>query len=157
METNNYKQVFSKKLTQYIEKENLTTESFAEAIGFPEATVLSWIRMTTYPRMDKVQKIADFFGICKSELIENCDRRRFNLSREELELIENFRRSNDDGKNILLNSSRNIQSSYPIATRKEKIDYLKDLPVALYNLNIVNASSEELYALYRIVKDKEGE
>lgn len=42
----------------------------AEALGISYYTVTDWVKGKKYPRMDKVEMLANFFGIKKSDLIE---------------------------------------------------------------------------------------
>lgn len=67
----NNKEIFSKNLNRELEKKNLTPTEFARAIKYPETTVFNWIHCKSYPRIDKIQEMADFFGIYKSDLTEN--------------------------------------------------------------------------------------
>ncbi|MBQ5655913.1 MAG: helix-turn-helix transcriptional regulator, partial [Bacteroidaceae bacterium] len=40
------------------------------AIGVSYYTLTDWVKGKKYPRMDKVEKLANYFGILKSDLIE---------------------------------------------------------------------------------------
>jgi repressor LexA len=40
------------------------------ALGFSYYTFSDWVNGKKYPRMDKVEMLADYFGISKSDLIE---------------------------------------------------------------------------------------
>ena len=42
----------------------------AEIWGFPYSTVTEWINGRKYPRIDRIEIMADYFGILKSALIE---------------------------------------------------------------------------------------
>jgi phage repressor protein C with HTH and peptisase S24 domain len=42
----------------------------AQMLGFKYTTVRDWINAKTYPRVDKIEIMADFFGVEKSDLIE---------------------------------------------------------------------------------------
>jgi len=42
----------------------------SEAIGVSYYTFTDWVKGKKYPRMDKVEKLAAYFGILKSDLIE---------------------------------------------------------------------------------------
>lgn len=41
-----------------------------QALGFSYYTYSDWVNGKKYPRMDKVEMLADYFGILKSDLIE---------------------------------------------------------------------------------------
>lgn len=64
------KKVFAKNLSFYIERSGKDRRELAEAWGFPYSTVTEWINGRKYPRIDKIEKMADYFGIQKSDLIE---------------------------------------------------------------------------------------
>lgn len=51
----------------------MNTADLAAALSVPFSTVADWVHGRKYPRMDKVQAIADYFGILKSDLTEDRD------------------------------------------------------------------------------------
>lgn len=65
------KEVFSKNLTHYMERFGKNQKEIAEIVGVSAPTVNDWIKMKKYPRIDKIQALADYFGILKSDLIED--------------------------------------------------------------------------------------
>lgn len=64
------KQVFSKNLKYYIDRSGKDRKELAEIWGFPYSTVTEWINGRKYPRIDRIEIMADYFGILKSDLIE---------------------------------------------------------------------------------------
>lgn len=64
------KKIFSKNLTDFLTKNNITQYELATRMGVAPSTVSSWCSGEKMPRMDKVEWMASFFGITKSELIE---------------------------------------------------------------------------------------
>ena len=65
------KAVFSKNLKRYIEKSGKSRRELAEIWGFPYSTVTDWVNGNKYPRIDRIEIMADYFGIQKSDLIED--------------------------------------------------------------------------------------
>ena len=65
------KSVFSKNLKYYVEKSGKNRRELAEIWGFPYSTVTDWINGNKYPRIDRIELMADYFGILKSDLIED--------------------------------------------------------------------------------------
>ena len=63
--------IFSKNLNKYLSMNNLQQKEVAKKIGVIPTTFNSWCTGQSMPRMGKVQALADFFGIKKSDLIEN--------------------------------------------------------------------------------------
>lgn len=64
------KEIFSKNLKYYIDKSGKDRRELAEIWGFPYSTVTEWINGRKYPRIDRIEIMADYFGILKSDLIE---------------------------------------------------------------------------------------
>lgn len=64
------KETFSKNLKYYIEKSGKDRKELAEIWGFPYSTVTEWINGKKYPRIDRIEIMADYFRILKSDLIE---------------------------------------------------------------------------------------
>lgn len=67
------KEIFSKNLQTLLKKRHLTQKEVADAIGVSTSTFCDWIKERAYPRMDKIQLLADYFNIEKSDLIEKKD------------------------------------------------------------------------------------
>lgn len=65
------KEIFSRNLKYYIERSGKDRKQLAEIWGVPYSTLTGWINAQKYPRIDKVEIIADYFGILKSDLIED--------------------------------------------------------------------------------------
>ena len=65
------KEVFSKNLKYYMEKYNKTRNDIAKITNVPYSTVSSWCNALYYPRIDKIEMLANYFNILKSDLVEN--------------------------------------------------------------------------------------
>lgn len=64
------KEILSKNLKYYIEKSGKDRRELADIWGFPYSTVSEWVNGRKYPRIDRIEVMADYFGILKSDLIE---------------------------------------------------------------------------------------
>ena len=67
------KKIFAKNLRHYLDRENKTQKEVADAIGVSPQTFNTCLQMVALPRMGKVQALADYFGINKSDLLEEKD------------------------------------------------------------------------------------
>ena len=65
------KKIFSKNLSFYLEKSGKSQKEVAKAIGVIPQTFNTWCTGQSIPRMGSVQALADYFGIGKSDLIED--------------------------------------------------------------------------------------
>lgn len=64
------KDVFATNLKRYMDENGKSRKEVSEAIGVSYYTFTDWVKGKKYPRMDKVEKLAEYFGILKSDLIE---------------------------------------------------------------------------------------
>lgn len=65
------KAIFSENLNSYIAKSEKTQFEIAKSIGVSPQTFNTWCKGIAIPRMGKVQALADYFNINKSDLIED--------------------------------------------------------------------------------------
>lgn len=73
--------IFTANLKKYMMLGGYTQREVAKAIDVNPQTFNTWMTGKHIPRMDKIQRLADFFGIRKSELVDVND----NLEDETLE------------------------------------------------------------------------
>lgn len=64
------KETMAKNLKYYIERSGKDRRELAEIWGFPYSTITEWINGKKYPRIDRIEVMADYFGVLKSDLIE---------------------------------------------------------------------------------------
>lgn len=64
------KEVFARNLRYYMESRGKTQKELAEIVGVSAPTVNDWLKAKKYPRIDKIEIMSNYFGILKSDLIE---------------------------------------------------------------------------------------
>ena len=64
------KAIFAENLCKYVEASGKTKKELAEIVGVAQSTFIEWTKGKKYPRMDKVEILANYFKIRKSDLIE---------------------------------------------------------------------------------------
>lgn len=65
------KEVFAQNLRYYMESRGKNQKELAEIVGVSAPTMNDWINAKKYPRIDKIEILANYFGILKSDLIED--------------------------------------------------------------------------------------
>lgn len=65
-----YRKIFAKNLIYYMEKNGKTQSDLINDLGFNKSAVSTWCNGTRLPRMDKVDALAKYFHINRSDLIE---------------------------------------------------------------------------------------
>ena len=63
--------IFSRNLNKYLTEYGKSQKEVAEAIGVIPSTFNTWCQGIALPRMGKVQALSDYFGINKSDLIDD--------------------------------------------------------------------------------------
>ena len=64
------KYIFSKNLQRLMVNKDVSRKDIATYLGISYFTVSDWVNGKKYPRMDKVELLARYFGVLKSDLIE---------------------------------------------------------------------------------------
>ena len=64
------KHIFAANLNKYMKLNNKSRREVCAALGVSYYTFSDWCTGKKYPRMDKVEMLANYFGILKSDLIE---------------------------------------------------------------------------------------
>lgn len=64
------KETMAANLKYYIAQSGKDRKELAKIWGFPYSTVTEWVNGRKYPRIDRIEVMADYFGILKSDLIE---------------------------------------------------------------------------------------
>lgn len=65
------KKVMGLNIQRHLDEIGISRRDFAKAIGVPYSSLTDWINGRTYPRIDKIEKMAQYFGVQKSDLVES--------------------------------------------------------------------------------------
>lgn len=103
------KNIFAENLNYYMDLHQKSRREVSEALDVSYYTFTDWVKGKKYPRMDKVEMLANYFGILKSDLIEEkkpSSLKDVKLSEGEQALIELFRRIPEDKQELVLQMIR---------------------------------------------------
>lgn len=67
---NNSKEIIAKNIQHYMNLRGIKRNDICEVLGIKYTTFTDWVKGRAYPRIDSIEKIANYFGIEKSDLIE---------------------------------------------------------------------------------------
>ena len=65
------KKIFARNLNVYLKSIGKTQKEVADKLGISVSTFSSWCTGAKMPRMDKIELLANYFGVQKSDLIED--------------------------------------------------------------------------------------
>ena len=100
------KETFARNLLYYIEKHGKEQKELAEIVGVAPSTFNAWVKAKKYPRIDKIELLANYFGILKSDLIEEHNSKNLlktvSITEGEQKLLDLFRRVPVDQQEMVL-------------------------------------------------------
>lgn len=100
------KEIFAKNLTYYIEKHGKEQKEIAEILDVAPSTFNNWVKGNKYPRIDKIEKLANYFGIMKSDLIEAHDKhnttKTISITEDEQYILDLFRKVPENKQQMVI-------------------------------------------------------
>ena len=130
-----YKQIFSKNLRYYMSLNNKEQIDLINDLGLNKSAVSTWCNGTRLPRMDKVNLLAEYLGISRSDLIEaRSSEKPVNndhfQTKDERELVLSYRKLNEQNKkkcsiytNTLLTNQQMEEELMPNAAHESRKPY----------------------------------
>ena len=89
------KRIMADNIRYYLQLNDISQKDICDALGFKVNTFSDWVNAKTYPRIDKIEMMANYFGIQKSDLIEEKKApsisNRDGLPSEALQILEDLR------------------------------------------------------------------
>ena len=65
------KKTMSNNLKRYLRINKVSRTQLSENLGISYSTISDWVNGKSYPRIDKIEMMTNYFGINKSDLVEN--------------------------------------------------------------------------------------
>ena len=96
------KEIFSRNLKRYLDNSDMMQKEVAAAIGVSTGSICDWINGRTYPRMDKIQLLAELFGIQKSDLVEDRSVATESVSDEDQKILDLFHKVPKEKREFVL-------------------------------------------------------
>ena len=85
------KNIFSENLRELLKANHKKQSDIVNDLHIPASTVSDWVTGKKYPRVDKMQALADYFGVKKSDLQEKKEASSKKENAYEKEILEVFR------------------------------------------------------------------
>lgn len=105
------KEIMAKNIKYYMSLSNVSQTELCNTLGIKMPTFSDWIHAKTYPRIDKIELMANYFGITKADLVEehtNKDTVTIQKNSYENKLISEIQNLNDNGKIKLIDTAREM-------------------------------------------------
>lgn len=99
-------EIFSRNLKRHLHLSGHSQKDVAAAINVGTGTFCDWIKGRSYPRMDKLQALADYFGVQKSDLVEDVNTPKDAISTEDQKVLDLFHRVPKEKREFVLSMIR---------------------------------------------------
>lgn len=106
------KKTMSKNLKKYLKLYNVSRTQLSESLDISYSTISDWVNGNAYPRIDKIEMMANYFGINKSDLVE-----------------ENY---NNETSALRIPVLGNVAAGIPITAVEDILDY-EEVPISWQN------------------------
>lgn len=102
------RKIFQENLAYYMELNRISQQDIVNALGVSKSTVSDWCHGKNYPRIDVMQRLADFLGVVMNKLTISNDHSD-ELSLDEQELITLYRGADDRAREDAIDTLRKHQ------------------------------------------------
>lgn len=134
------KEIFANNLSFYMEQKGVDRNTLCADLDLKYTTVRDWLKGITYPRIGKIELLANYFNINKSDLIEN----KISTAQPSDSLLEEItntaRKLNTDNKKIVLRMSEGLLDEQE-KRRKVKVNEVSEKVIDLYQVEIVSETA----------------
>ena len=125
------KEIMANNIQYYMNKYQKTRQDMCDALGVKYTTFTDWVKGNSYPRIDKIELMANYFGISKADLVEERStltaRDERDIQRDLDRIMEEIRKGDNgplyyNGVEISDASVNLLQNAIEFALRETKIE-----------------------------------
>lgn len=116
------KAVMAENIQRLMDSRGIDRNKICADLGFKYTTFTDWVKGNTYPRIDKIEMMANYFGVPKSELVEKYVEGGYYSNAEAAEFAEYLRTR--PGARMLFSAAKDITKEEMEETVKY-IEFLK--------------------------------
>lgn len=110
------KETMAKNIKYYMELNGVNSLDMCRILGVPQSTFSYWLNARSYPRIDKIEKMANYFRISKADLVEDRNEREpTGFTDEEISLIRCWRQATDKERQNIAFVLRDYGMPFPKA------------------------------------------
>lgn len=85
------KKTMSNNLKRYLRINKVSRTQLSENLGISYSTISDWVNGKSYPRIDKIEMMANYFGINKSDLVEDkANKKKIDIANMVNDLMDNL-------------------------------------------------------------------
>lgn len=112
------KDIMAKNLKRLMNENEKDRNDICKDLNIKYTTFSDWINAKTYPRIDKIELMANYFGVSKAELVEEPNEDQIYYLDDDARDLAEFMHKNPEYK-VLFDASRKV--------KKEDIEFVKQM------------------------------
>ena len=116
------KQIMSENIQRLMDSRGIDRNKICADLGFKYTTFTDWVKGKTYPRIDKIEMMAQYFGVNKSDLVEKHVEAGYYTDKDVADFAEMLRTR--PGARLLFSAAKDI-SKDDLQKAVEYIEFLK--------------------------------
>ena len=108
------KKIMAANIQRLMDEQGKDRNDVCRDLGFRYTTFTDWVKGNTYPRIDKIEQMANYFHITKADLIEEpapSTAQDMLLSEDEKTLVRGYRAASSDRREDMLDLARKALKS----------------------------------------------
>ena len=133
------KEIFANNLSFYMEQKGVDRNTLCADLDLKYTTVRDWLKGITYPRIGKIELLANYFKINKSDLIENKTATAQTSDFLLEEITNTARKLSPENKKIVLRTSEDLLDEQQ-KRRKAKKNEVSEV-ISLYQVEVVSETA----------------
>lgn len=147
------KEIMAKNIQRYMDKYGVDRRKLSNDLDIRYTTLTDWLKAKTYPRIDKIELLANYFSVSKSDLVEE-----FKPSSTLSKVTETTARLSEDRKVFVLETAQS-QLQEQLEERKQEgvSDFQKKEKIPTVHNSASAANPTELVYGDTVVEEEEFE
>ena len=89
------KEIMARNIKYFMDKKGVNATEVCNTLGFKSNTFSDWVTAKSYPRIDKIEKLANYFGVSKAFLVEDIVPVT-HFTQSEVNIICDYRNADDE-------------------------------------------------------------
>ena len=134
------KEIFANNLSFYMEQKGVDRNTLCADLDLKYTTVRDWLKGITYPRIGKIELLANYFNINKSDLIENKTATAQTSDFLLEEITNTARKLSPENKKIVLRTSEDLLKEQK-NEEETKINEVSEKVIDLYQVEVVSETA----------------
>ena len=112
MDEKTYNKMVAANLRRLMYEKGVNGTELAKALGFTKQSVSHWMNGEHLPRMNKLDKICEYLGCKRSDLLEvDKTRKTREITSEQTELIQLTMQASDDNVHLVLEMLKRLEGA----------------------------------------------